>query len=58
MSRLFTILFSMAAMTLGGTGVIIALTLGLDRIAPIVVAAGIGVGLAVPVAWIVTRRLS
>lgn len=58
MTRLTMILFSMASTTLMGVGIVIALTLGLDTLTPILVAAAAGFLLAIPVSWIVARRLA
>lgn len=58
MSRLVMILFSLAATTLAGTGVIVALTAGQDNLRGILTGAGVGLLLAIPVAWMVARRLS
>ncbi len=58
MSRLMMILFSMASTTLMGVGIVIALTLGLDTLRPILGAAALGFLLAVPVSWLLARRLS
>jgi uncharacterized protein with PQ loop repeat len=57
MSRLMMILFSMIATTLMGIGIIIALVTGHDTLQPIVVAAGIGFVLALPVAWYVAKQI-
>lgn len=58
MTRLMMILFSMASTTLMGVGIVIALTLGLDTLKPILIAAALGFLLAIPVSWIVARRLA
>lgn len=58
MIRLMMTLFSMISTTLMGVGIVIALTLGQDTLQPIVVAAGIGFVLAIPVSWAVARRLA
>lgn len=55
--RLMMILFSMIATTLMGVGVIIALTTGYDTLTPIVIAATIGLLLALPASWIVAKQL-
>lgn len=58
MTRLMMLLFSMVATTLMGVGVIIALTTGFDTLKPIVLAAAVGFVLAVPVAWLIARKLA
>lgn len=58
MVRLYMLLFSLIAPALAGTGVIAVLTAGLDRLQPILVAAAVGAVLAVPVTWLVARRLA
>lgn len=58
MSRLFMILYSMIGTALAGSGVVAALTLGMVTLKPILVAAGLGAALAVPVAWMVARRIT
>ncbi|OYU39883.1 MAG: CTP synthetase [Pseudorhodobacter sp. PARRP1] len=58
MTRLMMLLFSMVATTLMGVGVIIALTTGFDTLKPIMLAAAVGFVLAVPVAWLIARKLA
>lgn len=58
MSRLFMILYSMIGTSLAGSAVVAALTLGMDTLRPIVIAAALGAALAVPVAWVVARRIT
>jgi predicted PurR-regulated permease PerM len=58
MTRLMLILFSIASTTLMGISIIIALTMGLDTLRPIVIAAAIGLVAAVPVSWLVARQLA
>lgn len=43
--------------TLAGVGVVAALTLGLDTLTPILVAAGVGFAVAFPASWAIARRL-
>lgn len=57
MTRLMLILFSMTSTTLMGIGVIVALTIGRDTLQPILVAAAIGFVLAIPVSWMIAKRL-
>jgi predicted PurR-regulated permease PerM len=58
MTRLMLVLFSMASTTLMGVGIVIALTMGLDTLQPILIAAAAGFVAAIPVSWLLARRLS
>jgi predicted PurR-regulated permease PerM len=58
MTRLMLILFSMASTTLMGIAIVIALTMGLDTLQPILVAAAIGFVAAIPASWLLARQLS
>jgi predicted PurR-regulated permease PerM len=58
MTRLMLVLFSMASTTLMGVGVVIALTMGLDTLQPILIAAALGFLAAIPASWLLARRLS
>lgn len=57
MYRLASILFSIVATTLAGTGVIAALVSGYVTLIPILVAAAIGFVLALPVTYYVARAI-
>lgn len=57
MFRLASILYSVIATTMAGTGVIIALSAGYGTLIPILVSAGIGAVAAIPVAYLVARKL-
>lgn len=57
MGRLAMILFSMIATTLAGIGVIVALVSGMDTLRPILIAAAIGFVVAIPVTYIVSRKI-
>jgi len=57
MLRLASILYSLIATTLAGTGVIAVLTMGYTTLTPILVAAGIGALLALPVSYVVAARI-
>jgi uncharacterized protein with PQ loop repeat len=57
MTRLAGILFSIISTTLMGIAIIIALVSGNDTLSPIVIAAVIGFVLAIPVTWIVTKKI-
>ena len=58
MTRLTLILFSMISTTLMGTAIVVALTMGLDTLTPILIAAALGLGLAMPVSWLVAREIA
>ncbi|CAM8636030.1 hypothetical protein MCEREM30_01713 [Paracoccaceae bacterium] len=58
MTRLTLILFSMIGTTLAGSGVVIALTAGNYTLQPILIAAALGVVLALPVSWWVAKQIS
>lgn len=57
MTRLFLILYPIIATAFAGTGVIVALTLGLVDLPAILVGAGAGGILAILGSWLVARRL-
>ena len=58
MTRLTLILFSIISTSLMGTGLIVALTMGMDTLTPILVAAALGFVLAIPVSWLVARQIA
>ncbi|MEH7828374.1 CTP synthetase [Gemmobacter denitrificans] len=57
MSRLMMVVFSMASTALMGAAIVVALTMGMDTLKPIVIAAAIGFVAALPVSWFVARQL-
>ncbi|RCW82448.1 hypothetical protein [Paracoccus lutimaris] len=57
MSRLFMLLFSIAFTTLAGIGIVVVLVMGRYDVASIVGAALAGGIAALPVTWLVARRL-
>lgn len=57
MLRLASILYSLIATTLAGTGVVAVLTMGYTTLTPILAAAGIGAVLALPVSYVVAARI-
>lgn len=57
MSRLFSALLLIAMSSLAGVGVIIALAAGYYDARSIVLAAGAGAVLSIPVAWLAARKL-
>jgi hypothetical protein len=56
--RLFFVIYTLASVTLAGSAVVAALTMGLFGAWPIIAAAVAGAVLALPVAWVVSKRLS
>lgn len=58
MSRLLMIIFSMVSTTLMGVGVIVALTTGYVSLKLILLAATVGFALALPVSWLIAKRLA
>lgn len=40
-----------------GVGVVVALTIGMDTLKPILVAAAIGFVVSIPVTWIVSKKI-
>ena len=58
MTRLTLILFSMISTSLMGTALVVALTLGMDTLTPILIAAALGFLLAIPVSWLVARQMA
>jgi hypothetical protein len=58
MTRLTLILFSMISTSLMGTALVGALTMGMDSLTPILIAAALGFVLAIPVSWLVARQIA
>jgi len=56
--RLMMVLYSMIATAMAGSGVIAVLTMGYATLWPILWAAAAGAVLALPVSWLVARRIS
>ena len=57
MTRVMMVIFSMVSTTLMGVGIVIALTMGLDTLQPILIAAAIGFVLSIPVSWYIARQI-
>jgi hypothetical protein len=55
--RLMMILFSMIGTAMAGSGIVLVLTLGYGTLWPIVGAAAVGAGLALPVSWMIAREI-
>lgn len=58
MTRLMLILFSIISTSMMGAAIVIALTMGLDTLQPILAAAAVGFVLAIPASWIVAKQIS
>ena len=58
MTRLTLILFSMISTSLMGTALVVALTMGMDTLTPILIAAALGFVFAIPVSWLVARQIA
>lgn len=58
MLRIASMLYAIIATTLAGTGVIAVLAMGFDTLTPILLAAGTGALLALPVSWIIAAKLT
>ncbi|MFC3526543.1 hypothetical protein ACFOMH_00045 [Paracoccus mangrovi] len=57
MTRLFMLLFSIAFTTLAGIGIVLVLVLGRYDAVAIAGAAAVGGLLALPVSWLVAKRM-
>lgn len=57
MGKLFGYLFILAGTVLAGSAVIAALTIGRDSANDIAIAAACGAVLALPAAWVLSKRL-
>ncbi|MBU0642567.1 MAG: CTP synthetase [Alphaproteobacteria bacterium] len=58
MTRLAGILFSLISTTLMGVAIVVALTIGKDTLQPILIAAAIGFVVAIPVTWIISKKIT
>lgn len=57
MLRLASMLYSLIGTTLAGSAVVVALVIGQDTLKPIVAAAILGFVLALPVTYVVARKI-
>jgi hypothetical protein len=57
MIRLASVLYSLIGTTFAGSFVVVALTMGRDTLTPILVSAALGAVIAIPVSWMVARKL-
>ncbi|WP_299954099.1 CTP synthetase [uncultured Roseobacter sp.] len=58
MLRLTAILYCFVAATMAGIGVITVLSMGYTAVMPILIAAGAGAALALPVSWMIAARIT
>lgn len=58
MFRLATVLYSIVSTTLAGSAIIASLVMGYDTLTPILVAAGFGFVVAIPVSLLVAKQLT
>lgn len=56
--RLFLLMFTIASTALAGAGVIAVLSAGFVGVTPILLGAGIGVVLALPVSWLISQKIA
>lgn len=57
MLGLFLIVHIFLGTTLAGSAVVVALTMGLDTLRPLLIAALIGFLISVPASWIVAKKI-
>lgn len=57
MSRLFWLLLTLSMGTLAGIGVVIVLVMGYFSTMPILVGAGVGALLALPLTWVAAKQI-
>ena len=57
MIRLMMLIYSIAGATMAGIGVIVAVTMNLYDFQSIIIAAALGAVLALPVSWLVAKKL-
>ncbi|MEM5467616.1 CTP synthetase [Celeribacter marinus] len=57
MNRLAGILFSLISTTLMGVAVVVALTIGMDTLKPILVAAAIGFVVSIPITCVISKKI-
>ena len=58
MTRLMMLMFTIVSTSLMGAAIVVALTMGLDTLRPILMAAAIGFVLAIPVSWFIARQIA
>lgn len=58
MFRLASILYSIVSSTLAGIAIIVVLVLGYDTLNPILIAAAVGFVVAIPVTWVLAKKIA
>lgn len=58
MFRLAAILFSMISTTVAGIAVIVVLSMGYDTMMPILISAGAGFLVSIPITWIIAKQIT
>lgn len=58
MIRLAAVIYALTGPTLAGILIVAALATGLDTLRPILIAAGVGFVVAVPLAYVIAKELS
>ncbi|MCF6315312.1 MAG: CTP synthetase [Marinosulfonomonas sp.] len=57
MLRMTLLMYSIVSATLAGIAIIVVLVLGYDTLMPIIYAAAAGFSVAIPVSWILAKKL-
>lgn len=57
MTRLMMLIYSIAGASLAGTAIVAALVMGFDTLRPILIAAALGFVAAMPVSWLIARKI-
>lgn len=57
MMRLASILYSLISTTLAGSFIVVSLVAGYTTLNPILIAAALGLVLALPVSWLIARQI-
>ncbi len=58
MFRLASILYSVVSATLAGIAIVVVLVLGYDTLNPILIAAAVGFIAAIPVTWVLAKKVA
>lgn len=57
MTRLMMLIYSIAGASLAGTAIVVSLVMGFDTLRPILIAAALGFAAALPVSWLIARKI-
>lgn len=57
MTRLAALLYPVIATAVAGSAVVVALTMGQDTLQPILIAAGAGAAVSLPLSWVIAKQL-